>query len=156
MATWETAANSLRVWFAVVGFVAEPFGRWTLRGIAPNEMPQPSLPDAVPPIDRHKEIGNWWMRYSHLDGGARLLDLTTGRSECRGLIVIQVFSPLGTGTKLTRDVVDAAVFVYQRKKLGDVFCGDVEHDVIGATGTGGRANWQENVRIPFRFEHTPA
>lgn len=94
-----------------------------------------------------------WIRFSLTGMAETRRDLgRTARVEVRGHVALQVFTPIGTGTVLSDQLIDLLRALYERKEFVltetgcRMFCG-VAGPSPGGTETG--RWWQRNVWIPF-------
>ena len=140
MAGFESALNDITSAFQTAWSAAEP----SVPAYFPNSPRAGSQPQAS---GEHIDIA---VRESV---SGRLPEIGSRLAEIRGLVVVRVFVPHGTGTGRIRELCDSVRDILQSVRLGDVRLLASNHDVVGPSDNG--ALWQENVITPFWFESTP-
>ncbi len=85
-----------------------------------------------------------WIRLNIVNGGSSYIALG-GIKRHSGVIMVQIFTPINTGTDAARKYADMIVSIYDSKKLGNVICDAASIQILGATDVW----YQVNVTIPY-------
>jgi hypothetical protein len=97
--------------------------------------------------------GDAWVRLSILGGAARLPELSSRLADNLGRAVVQIFTPVGTGDALSRQIANSVRNIFQSVRVSEVQLGATELvPVLQESGSPWR---QVNVSTPFRFESMP-
>ena len=86
-----------------------------------------------------------WIRLSIINGASdyRVLE---AKKQHLGMIAIQVFTPINTGTSTIRGYCDTLAAIFDDKSFDDLVCG-----VASISNVGGSDVWyQINITIPYR------
>lgn len=94
-----------------------------------------------------------WVRLSILGGGARLPELGSRTADNLGRAIVQIFTPVGTGDALARQIANSVRNIFQSVRVGDVQLGATE--IVPVSQETGAPWRQVNASTPFRFESTP-
>jgi len=85
-----------------------------------------------------------WVRLNVLNGSSAYRAIN-GLKRHLGLIIVQVFTPINTGTNAGREYADTVAQIFGEKKFSDVLC-----DVASIATIGTDSVWhQVNVTIPY-------
>jgi hypothetical protein len=86
-----------------------------------------------------------WIRLSIINGASDYR-VIQAKKQHLGMIAIQVFTPINTGTALARSYCDTLAAIFDDQNFDDVVCG-----VASITNVGASDVWyQTNVSIPYR------
>jgi hypothetical protein len=86
-----------------------------------------------------------WIRLSVLNGESDRRNINSGKRHL-GLVVIQIFVPINTGTNTIRGYADTLAAVFEDQDFDDVECGIASIAIIGNSDVW----YQVNVTIPYR------
>jgi hypothetical protein len=100
----------------------------------------PPMPDSAP-----------WVRFTIIHAPARLRSWTGNvyAYERPGIVFVQVFVPLGTGTRTGTELAHRAVILLEGKKFGALEMGTASIAEVGQSDT---AMDQTQVRIEFVYD----
>jgi hypothetical protein len=85
-----------------------------------------------------------WVRLTILNGSSNYRTIT-GLKRHLGVIDVQIFTPINTGTNQGREYADTIGTIFEGKKFSDVVCDIASINTIGADSV-----WHQiNVTIPY-------
>jgi hypothetical protein len=85
-----------------------------------------------------------WVKFTILNGATIYRSLDGGKRHT-GVIVVQIFVPVNTGTNTARVYSDTIASIFDSQSFNDVVCDTASIYTIGETG-----KWhQMNVEVPF-------
>lgn len=99
-----------------------------------------------------------WARWTliHADGGQNTLAGAVGRSRFgkSGAVMVEIFTPLGTGTKVAYDAAQVALNAYEGKRTSsDVWFRNVRITNEGQGRGGESAWWSTTVVADFNYDN---
>lgn len=99
-----------------------------------------------------KDAGEW-VRFSVVTDVARLADVapSAARHRFTGQVIIQVFTPEGTGSARNNTLCQTAIDVFNHYRSGGLVFGTAFKRTIGYDGSG---YYQQNVLCPYHRDST--
>jgi hypothetical protein len=96
-----------------------------------------------------------WVRFTTIHGESRLRSWsgTTANYDRRGICFVQIFVPLGTGTRLASDLALQAMDILEGKTFGLLETGTAS---MLEVGQGDDAKDQTQVRVTFWYDEQKA
>lgn len=85
-----------------------------------------------------------WIRLNILNGEAGYRTINNGIRR-PGVIVVQIFTPINTGTKTIKEYADTILAIFQNKTFSGITCNVASVETVAPSNV-----WQQvNVTVPF-------
>lgn len=103
-----------------------------------------TTPIAYPNVPFEKPDNSAWVRLNIINGASNYHTMSNGIRRA-GVIVVQIFTPINTGTKTIKGYADTILGIFQNAEFGGIVCN------VASIETAAPSNvWQQvNVSIPF-------
>jgi len=125
---------------------AVPGGAVPVRVLHDNE-------EALDPKPNPKS-GEAWVRFAIVDADADTPELATRNSQDFGRVIVAIFTKLGTGDVLARQLATKVRDIFQQQVISGVILRETRAVGVGATPD--NTWYQVNASTPFEYESTPA
>jgi len=101
----------------------------------------------------NSKSGEAWVRFAVVDADADARELSSRNTQDFGRVVVAIFTKLGTGDVLARQLASKVRDIFQQQVIGGVICRETRAKAAGATPDN---TWfQVNAWTPFEYESTP-
>jgi hypothetical protein len=108
---------------------------------------QPITPIAWPNVDYAPTVGVPWVRFNVIPGESGRAALGKDFVRHVGVIMIQIFTPLGSGEMTARDLADEVTDIYRGAMLSGFRFGEPS---ISRTGPDGEGWFMATATIPYQ------
>lgn len=89
-----------------------------------------------------------WARVSVREGDSTQVEFGRNRYRNPGVLIVQVFVPIGEGDDVAREIADEAALAFRAQSFSGVHCKVPSIRTIGRTGSW----WQVNLSVGFHWD----